>query len=89
MSLSTYTNTYTVEFFAKCPGNGVRVKYSLQILAGRVVMVEDILEFIEEKTAQPVYHEQIADALARRFPGLQIMRAHHHGVDIVTTRGAL
>jgi hypothetical protein len=80
-------NTYNVEFFAKCPGNGVRVKYTLEIQTEELVMVEDILEFVDENTAQPVYHEQIADAFAGMFPGIQVMRADHHGVHIETVRG--
>lgn len=81
-------NTYRIEFFAKCPGNGVRVKYHLAIETSELIMVEDILEFIEANTARPVYHEALADAIAGHFPGLHTMTAHHHGVDIETYRAA-
>lgn len=79
-------NTYSIEFFAKCPSNGVRIGYALEIQTSHLVMVEDLLEFIEDNTAKPVYHEALADALAGMFPGLHTMRAHHHGVSILTER---
>lgn len=79
-------NRYAIEFFAKCPSNGVRIKYSLAIDTDSLVMVEDILEAVEANTLQPVYHEKLANAFALLLPGLQVMTAHHHGVDIETTR---
>lgn len=83
-------NTYRVEFFAKCPSNGVRIKYDLTIEApaGRVLMAEHILMHVESLTGRPAFHEQLADHLARLLPGRQTLRAHHHGVDIETVREA-
>lgn len=80
-------NTYTVEFFAKCPTNNVRIHYTLEIQTTELLMVEDILEFVEDNTANHVYHEALADVFAGVFPGVQIMRANHHGVTIETVRG--
>lgn len=79
-------NQYSIEFFAKCPSNDVRIKYSLVINTNALVMVEGILKVVEANTLQPVYHEKLADAFAVLLPGLQVMTAHHHGVDIETTR---
>lgn len=80
-------NTYSIEFYAKCPSNGVRIKYALTIQTTHLIMVEDIVEFIEDNTAKPVYQEALAEAIASMFPGVHTMRAHHHGVDIETVRG--
>lgn len=81
-------NTYVIEFFARCPSNGLRIKYVLKVEteAGRVVMAEDILECIDANTREPVYHERLADALKAQLPGRHTLTAHHHGVGIVTTR---
>ena len=79
-------NAYSTEFFAQCPNNGVRIKYSLRIETASVVSVEEILaavDLIDQK-----FHEEIADDLFGRFGGRQTLRAHHHGVDIETVRSA-
>jgi hypothetical protein len=36
---------------------------------------------------QEAYHEKVADNLHYQFGGRQILKAHHHGVDIETRRG--
>jgi hypothetical protein len=33
------------------------------------------------------FHEEIADQLHTQLGGRQILKAHHHGVDIETVRG--
>lgn len=79
-------NAYSTEFFAQCPNNGARIKYSLRIETASVVSVEEILaavDLIDQK-----FHEEIADDLFGRFGGRQTLRAHHHGVDIETVRSA-
>lgn len=81
-------NQYAIEFFINCPKNGIRIKYMLMISTPgpRVIMVEDITAFVD--TLKSEYHEAMADKFYSRFGGIQIMRGHHHGVDITTTRGA-
>jgi hypothetical protein len=81
-------NTYIIEFTAHCPTNGVRVKYSLRIAtaAARVIPVETILAEVEAIEGEQAFHEEIADRLAAKFPGSHLLTAHHHGVDIETTR---
>lgn len=77
-------NTYTTEFFAFCPANGVRVKYTLRIQTDGVIDVEDIID--EVTLHDRGLHEQIADQLFKTFGGLQTLTAYHHGVTIETTR---
>jgi len=77
-------NRYSHSFVAVCPNNGKRIRYYLTIETDQLVMVEEIVDFC---TKQEGYHEQIADRLADRFPGVQELKAHHHGVQITTTRG--
>lgn len=77
-------NEYTVEFFSACPANGVRVKYTLTIQAHEVIVVEALLDVTSRLTVG--FHEDHADLLFQKFGGLQTLRAHHHGVDIKTTR---
>jgi len=79
-------NIYRVEFFAKCPVNGIRIKYLLRIETTRVIRVESLLAAAEDIGGG--YHEAIADDLASLFPGRQTLTAEHHGVHIETTRGA-
>ena len=78
-------NTYTIEFFATCPNNGIRVKYRLQIETTEVIQVEQIVN--EVMLLDRGYHEEIADQLQRVFGGRQTLVADHHGVTIETTRG--
>jgi hypothetical protein len=78
-------NIYTRQFVADCPNNGQPIIYNLRIeTADRMIQVEHIV------TATTLiargYHEEIADELHRRFGGRQVLRAHHHGVDIETIR---
>jgi len=77
-------NIYTAEFFARCPNNGARVQYKLEIQTGEVIPVEsinDALDGIKEGL-----HESIADELLSSFGGAQTLEAHHHGVTIKTLR---
>jgi hypothetical protein len=79
-------NTYKAEFFAACPNNGARIKYHLTVQTSEVLMVEainDALWLLDKG-----FHEEFADQLFREFGGVQTLTAHHHGVDIETTRGA-
>lgn len=81
-------NAYTIEFHVACPVNGVRVKYTLRIETPARLMlpVEQLVAEIEAIEGDPAFHEDLADRLASKFPGNQTMKAHHHGVDIETTR---
>lgn len=77
-------NTYSTDFFAKCPTNGVRIAYRLKIETRDVVAVEEIIEFVE--SVRLGFHEDIADSLFAKFGGLQTLTADHHGVTIETKR---
>lgn len=77
-------NIYTTEFFATCPNNGVRIKYTLRIETTAVIVVEHILAATESYTTD--FHEHIADALHGRFGGKQTLVADHHSVTIETVR---
>lgn len=77
-------NIYTTEFFAFCPVNEVRIKYTLRIESATMIKVEDIID--EVTLHQRGFHEEIADQLHRVFGGMQKLNANHHGVDIETLR---
>lgn len=78
-------NAYTRQFVAACPNNNQSIIYSLRIeVVGRMIQVEHIVT--ATALLKQGYHEQIADELHRRFGGRQVLRAHHHGVDIETIR---
>lgn len=80
-------NIYRRQFVATCPNNGEAIIYSLTIEAGdRMIQVEHICT--ATALIKQGFHEQIADELHRRFGGRQVLRAHHHGVDIETIREA-
>jgi hypothetical protein len=81
-------NKYSRIFVAACPNNGESIIYDLTIetSADRVIQVEHILT--ATALIKRGFHEQIADELHRRFGGRQVLRAHHHGVDIETVREA-
>lgn len=79
-------NKYSVDFFATCPSNQTRVKYLLTIETTSVIMVEDIMSAVNSITTG--YHEIIANMLCQKLKGRHTLTAHHHGVDIETTRGA-
>lgn len=78
-------NKYSCTFVAECPNNAEQIIYSLVIEAGKQIMVEHIVT--ATRMIRKGYHEAIADALHRQFGGRQVLRAHHHGVDIETIRG--
>ena len=77
-------NTYSTDFFATCPTNGARIRYSLTIRTESVVMVEEILDTLAEFTSG--YHEHIANELHQRLGGQQRLVADHHSVTIETER---
>lgn len=77
-------NTYTTEFFAQCPNNGMRIKYSLRIDSMQMIPVEQITAAVENVADD--YHEEIADHLHAEFGGRQTLTAEHHGVTVQTTR---
>lgn len=78
-------NRYRHRFVAVCPANGIRVRYELTIWTDETVMAESIVEACS--FPEPAFHEGIADALLHVLGGRQVLRAHHHGVDIKTLRG--
>lgn len=77
-------NTYSTEFFATCPNGGAYILYRLKIETKAMVMVEDIVAWCE--ATKTGFHEDIADAMHKRFGGSQTLTANHHGVTIETTR---
>lgn len=84
--MDIYMNSYTIEFFATCPNNGVRIKYRLCIETTEIFSVEGLIDTVQ--AIDEGYHEEIADQMLSRFGGKQRMIADHHGVIIETTRGA-
>jgi hypothetical protein len=78
-------NIYTRQFIAACPNNGEQIIYELVIETGSIIMAEHIVTATQ--MIRKGYHEVIADGLHLQFGGYQILRAHHHGVDIETRRG--
>ncbi len=77
-------NRYHRRFKARCPNNGIEIEYRLTITIGEIIMVEDIVAATERLDS--AYHEAIADNLHAEFGGIQVLRAFHHGVGIVTIR---
>lgn len=79
-------NIYRHRFFVACPNNGAIIEYDLQIESEKMIFVEKIV--VACAMWQQEFHEKMADSLAYQFPNTQqILRAHHHGVDIETRRG--
>lgn len=79
-------NRYLRIFVVACPNNAEPIIYNLTIeTQDRMIQVEHIVT--ATALIKQGYHEQIADELYRRFGGRQVLRAHHHGVDIETIRG--
>lgn len=81
-------NTYTIKFMVKCPNNDAVIIYALAIESMATIMVEKISAAVDALPSS-AFHEAIADLLTVELPGRQTLRAHHHGVDIETVRGAL
>lgn len=79
-------NIYRFKFEVDCPNNDQRICYQVEIQADRTIMVENISGHFLSLTS--AYHEDIADSAYQRFGGYQIIKAHHHGVDVETRRGA-
>lgn len=77
-------NRYRHRFTCTCPNNGVRVEYVLEVETAGMIMVEAIVEACRVEKA---FHEDLADQLHAKLGGRQVLRAHHHGVDIETVRG--
>lgn len=78
-------NIYRQQFVSHCPHNGLHIIYSLEIQSDEVIHVEHIVT--ATRLMADSFHEDIADELHERFGGQQILKAHHHGVDIETRRG--
>lgn len=79
------SNIYRHQFVSRCPNNGMPIFYALEIETDEVIHVEHIVTAAALHSS--AYHEAIADDLHSRFAGRQILKAHHHGVDIETRRG--
>lgn len=77
--------TYRHEFVSFCPNNGKAIRYDLEIESAKVIQVEHIVTACQLE--QNGYHEDIAKTLHARFGQRQILKAHHHGVDIQTVIG--
>lgn len=77
------TNRYTHRFMSACPVNGKSIAYELVIESRKPIRVESIMRACR---LRQVFHEALADHLFKKFGGRQVLRAHHHGVDIETVR---
>lgn len=78
-------NIYRHNFYSTCPVNGAVIAYQLEIRTpGDVIKVEHIVTACQMHPR--AFHEAIADDLFERFGNVQVLRAHHHGVDIETIR---
>ena len=81
-------NIYRHQFVVACPNNAKPIIYELEIQSHKMIQVEKIA--IACQLWQQEYHEKMADSLAYQFPGTkQVLKAHHHGVDIETHRGEI
>lgn len=78
------SNTYRYTFTATCPGDGQVIVYSLEIRSLQMIRVEHIK--IATSLIKQGWHEQIADQLAERFGGDQLIKAVHQGIEIETVR---
>lgn len=81
-------NIYRLTFHARCPTNGVRIEYALEVenpATANPLLVEDLIDAVS--LLDKGFHEEFADTLWREFGGKQVLRADHHGVAIETRRG--
>lgn len=77
-------NIYRHTFAAACPNNGQTIIYNLEIKTDKMIYVEHITTACA--LHREGFHESIADELHARLGGFQVLKAHHHGVDIETHR---
>jgi hypothetical protein len=77
-------NKYRHKFVCHCPNNARSIVYELEISTPSMIHVERIVETC--KAIKSAFHEALADDLYVQFGGVQLLRAHHHGVDIETVR---
>lgn len=80
-------NIYRFNFIVRCPMNRKFISYVFELRKpdSEKVQVEHIQ--MEAALYETAFHEQLADVFFERFGGQQILKAHHHGVDIETQRG--
>lgn len=79
-------NIYRHQFIVSCPANSKPIIYALEIQSEKMIYAEKII--VACAMWQSEFHEKMADSLAFQFPNTrQVLRAHHHGVDIETQRG--
>jgi hypothetical protein len=79
-------NIYRHQFICACPADKRPIIYTLEVQSAKMIYVEKVV--VACQMWQQEYHEKMADALIVQFPGtVQILRAHHHGVDVETRRG--
>lgn len=80
-------NIYRHQFVVACPANAKPIIYDLEVKSERMIYVEKIV--VACALWKSEYHEKMADHLAQQFPGTrQVLKAHHHGVDVETIRCA-
>jgi hypothetical protein len=79
-----FQRRYKHRFICRCPNNSRPIDYEWTIEIAEVIAVEDIVA--TAKGYARSFHEAMADELYKLFGGRQILRAHHHGVDIETVR---
>jgi GH25 family lysozyme M1 (1,4-beta-N-acetylmuramidase) len=82
---SRVENIYRHQFVSVCPANHQPIVYSLEISTDQMIRAEQIVT--AAALCKSGFHEAIADDLFARFGGKQVLKAHHHGVDIETRRG--
>lgn len=77
--------TYRHSFVAWCPVDGSPDVYELEIVANRLIQVEDILAAVRDATGEPAFQEAITSRISRDLgPTLAIKTTGiHSGVETV------
>lgn len=76
-------NTYTVQLAARCPVDGSRDLYTLEVVAHREIRVEDTIEALAEPL-EPITQEAWTLLLAERLRASVRLKGTHSGVHVVT-----
>ena len=73
---------YTTGCHLTCPSDGKVIQYRIQIITEAMVMVEEIIEYIEKLNGEPMFQEHLTQDLAVKFKCKCKTFATHQGVAV-------
>lgn len=79
--------TYRLSMECSCPTDGLKDHYIVEVIANRVIEVEEILELVQAQEKKQQFQETLTETLSRQLNTQVITRGTHYQVEVICQCG--